>query len=68
MFVFDLKSCVERLSFIYFGLLSAHMAIYLVESVADMHVCDGLSVQERVLSCTEYTDVDKLSIKLTFKG
>lgn len=60
--------CRKIILFLFWAALSACVAVYLVESVAYMHVCDRLSVQEHVLNCTEYTDVDKLSIKLTFKG
>lgn len=44
------------------------MALYLVEGIDDTHLCDGLSVQENVLNHTEYTYVDKLSVKLALKG
>lgn len=33
--------------------------------MADMHVCDGLSVQLKIM---QYTLVDKLSVKIACKG
>lgn len=45
--------------------LNACVAFAIVEAMADMHVCDGLSVQLKIM---QYTLVDKLSVKIACKG
>ena len=69
LFLTYLKApCRKIILYLFRAALSTCMARYLVEGIADTHVCDGLSVQENVLNYTEYTYVDKLFIKLDLKG